>query len=179
MKRRIPLNIRILITGVVTLLVWAHIAWDYFNGGIPTHYILHDENMPGLPNWLGGIILPFFTWIVLSFIRRGEGEDQQHLWKNVILRGMAGILFSVGIAVFFTLGSSVTDFMMLALFLVAFFLPLYKPEYLLGYVLGAAFTFGAMIPMIAGPILLVIVMIFYKLPRWIYSLIKPKTNTNH
>jgi len=179
MKLKIPQKIKIFITIVVTLLVWAHIAWDYFNGGIPTHYILHDANMPGIPNWWGGIALPIFTYIVTSLIRRGEGEDQQRLWKNVFLRGLAGVLFSVCIAVFFMIGSPISDYMMLALFACGFLLPLYKPEYLLGYVLGAAFTFGAIIPIIAGPILLLILMIFYKLPRRVIKSLKSKKESSH
>lgn len=172
MQQKIPLHFKIGFTLLVTFLIWAHIAWDYYHEGIPTHYILQSEDMPGIPNWWGGIALPIFTWIVLSFVKRKKGENDQLLWRNVWLRGLAGVLFSVAIAIFFTLGSPMTEYLMLGLFLAAFFIKLYKPEYLLGYVLGAAYTFGAMIPILAGPILLMIVFLLYKIPRSALKLIK-------
>ncbi|MEO1487700.1 MAG: hypothetical protein AAFU57_18330, partial [Bacteroidota bacterium] len=61
---------RIALTLVVTALVWGHVLWDYFHDGIPTHYLFHDKNMPGIPNWIGAIILPFFTWILLHRMQK-------------------------------------------------------------------------------------------------------------
>ena len=67
---------RILITAVVTLLVWSHIAWDYFHEGIPVHYLLHNADLPGIPNWLGAIVLPFFTWFLLfSKVHQCQRQD--------------------------------------------------------------------------------------------------------
>ena len=36
---------------------------------------------------------------------------------------------------------------MIAIILLSFFIPLYHPEYLLGFVLGMTFTFGAILPL--------------------------------
>ena len=62
MKNQLSQHLRILITAVVTVLVWGHVAWDYAHEGIPVHHIFHSAAMPGMPNWWGAIVLPFFTY---------------------------------------------------------------------------------------------------------------------
>lgn len=166
---KLSLRLRITITVIVTLLVWGHIAWDYFHDGIPTHYIFHSEDMPGIPNWWGGIVLPFFTWFLLYRIhKRINGSEipvASESLRNVILRFLAAALVSIAIAIFFMNGIEVIDYIMGSLFVLAFFLPLYKSEYLLGWVLGASFSFGAMIPISFGSLLALVFFIFYKIFR--------------
>lgn len=167
---------RIIITLIITLLVWGHILWDYFNGGIPTHYLLHDDNLPGIPNWLGGIILPFFTWVVLHRIhKRVDAPEHKDTFRLAVYRFLAALGISVLISIFFTTGVDVIDYIMLAIFALAFVFPLYKAEFLLGWVLGSAYTFGAMIPMVMGLIFAGVLFLFYKLGRLAAGLFKPKT----
>ncbi|MGC1516195.1 MAG: hypothetical protein WA810_11525 [Maribacter sp.] len=58
--------------------------------------------------------------------------------------------------------------------MLAFFFPVYKSEYLVGWVLGSMFTFGAMIPMVFGSILAGLFFIFYYLPRKAWQLVNKK-----
>jgi hypothetical protein len=174
---KLPLRLRILITTIVALLVWGHITWDYFHGGIPTHYLLHDDNLPGIPNWLGGIILPFFTWFLLHriSIRVNNKIRETENLKRIGYRFASGVLVAIAIAVCFMNGIEVTDYIMGSLFVLAFFFPLYKSEYLLGWVLGATFSFGAILPMGFGSILALVFFIFYKVSRVIIGLFRPKS----
>lgn len=175
---KLTLRLRILITTIITLLVWGHIAWDHFHGGIPTHYILHDDNLPGIPNWLGAIVLPFFTWFLLYRIHiRIDLPDipvVSESIRKVFLRFIAAFLVSVSIAIFFTLEIDVIDYIMGGIFILAFFFPLYKSEYLLGWVLGSTFTFGAIIPIGFGSIFALILFIFYKVAGAILRLFRGK-----
>ena len=156
-------NRRILITGIVTLLVWGHILWDYFHGGIPTHYVLHDKDLPGIPNWWGGIILPIFTWFLLYRIhKRIDAVGNRESLRVIALRFLAGLAFAITISVCFLNDIDVVDYLMGLLFLLAFIFPLYKSEYLLGWVIGAAYTFGAIIPMGFGSMLCLLFFLFYK-----------------
>ena len=61
-----------------------------------------------------------------------------------------------------------------ALFILAFFKPLYKSEYLLGFVLGATFTFGGMIPMGFGSVLALLFFMFYTIGRILLGLLRSK-----
>lgn len=178
---KLTLRLRILITSIVSLLVWGHVLWDHLHGGIPTHYLLHDDNLPGIPNWLGAIALPFFTWFLLYKIHtRIDWPDipvASESMRKVLLRFALAFLLSVSIAVFFRLEIDIIDYIMGSIFILAFFFPIYKSEYLLGWVLGSTFTFGAIIPMGFGSLFILVFYAFYKFARLIWGLVKPRSNT--
>ena len=177
MNDKLTLRLRTTITVIVTLLVWDHLAWDHFHGGIPTHYLFHDKDLPGIPNWWGGIVLPFFTWFLLHRISKRVNNK---IWeienlKNIAYRFLAAFLVVIAIAICFTQEIDVIDYIMASIFLLAFVFPLYKSEYLLGWVLGASFTFGAMIPISFGSLLALVFFILYKIPRIIFGIFTKKT----
>jgi len=173
---KLSLIIRITITAIVTLLVWGHIAWDHFHGGIPTHYLLHDEDLPGIPNWLGGIVLPFFTWLLLHRIhKRIAGTDvASKSLRSVIMRFLLAMAVAISISIFFTLEIGLIDYIMPSIFILAFIFPLYKSEYLLGWVMGSAFTFGAIIPIGFGSLFALVCLMLYTIPRSIMNYFNSK-----
>ena len=162
---KLPLKLRVIITTLVTLLVWGHIAWDHFHGGIPTHYLLHDDNLPGIPNWLGGLILPFFTWFLLYRIHKRLDDPElpvvSESLRIVIIRFLLAMGVAITISVLFTYEIEIIEYIMLSIFVLAFIFPLYKSEYLLGWVMGSAFTFGAIIPIGFGSVFVVVFFIFH------------------
>lgn len=164
---------RIVITAGVSLLLWGTLLWDHFHGGIPTHYILHDDSLPGIPNWVGGLILPFFTWFLLYRIhKRTEGQEPvpaSDTLGAVLRRFWVAFAIAVSISIFFSLQIDVIDYIMLAIFALALVYPLYKAEYLLGWVLGSTLTFGAMIPMVFGSVLALVFYILYQIVTFIRS----------
>ncbi|MEM9361788.1 MAG: hypothetical protein AAGA43_04085 [Bacteroidota bacterium] len=165
-------NNRILITLLVTTLALIHILWDHFNGGIPVHYLLHDKSLPGIPNWLGALVLPFFTWLLLYRIgKRVNSTNSKDNLKLVALRFLAALIVSIIIAFCFTHDIALIDYIMLAIFVLAFIFPFYKSEFLLGWVLGSAFTFGAAIPMGFGSLFALVCFIFYHIGRFIKKLL--------
>lgn len=176
---KLTLRLRIVITAIITLLIWGHLAWDHFHGGIPTHYLLHNADLPGIPNWWGGIVLPFFTWFLLYRIHKrvdgGEMAAASESLKKVILRFLAAAVISILIAVCFMNGIDVIDFIMGTVFILAFIFPLYKSEFLLGWVLGSTFTFGAIIPIGFGSLFALVFFVFYKIARAILGLFRSKS----
>ena len=167
--------VRLSITLIVTLLIWGHILWDHFHGGIPTHYLLHNKSMPGIPNWLGGIVLPFFTYFLLYRVNKRYQRDLvTGIWKSIIIRFALGLMFAIGISVSFMNEIPITDYLMLSLFVLALFFPLYRSEYLLGWVLGASFTFGAIIPIGFGSLLCFVFYLLFKIGQWLLKLLKGK-----
>ena len=163
------LKTRIYFTGIVSLLIWSHLVWDYFHGGVPTHYILHRADLPGISNWWGGIVLPLLTWYLLYRIHvrivNKEKSGVPQNTTNIIYKFIAALLFGILLSFFFTIGSEFPGYMMIGLVLVSFFVPLYWPEYLLGFVIGMAYTFGVILPVGIGILLTLIFIITYKFVR--------------
>ncbi|MFT4567067.1 MAG: hypothetical protein ACI9FN_002031 [Saprospiraceae bacterium] len=42
------------IISIIAFVIWTVLIWDYFHGGVPSHYLLHDKDMPSIANWWGG-----------------------------------------------------------------------------------------------------------------------------
>lgn len=177
MNTTLTLKNRILFTAIVTLLIWMHLAWDYFHDGVPTHYLLHRKDLPGISNWWGGIAIPLLTWFLLYRIKKriyniDTNGDPKNL-NNVLYAFLGAFLFGVLVSFFFTIGSEVPGYMIIGLFILSFFIPLYRAEHLLGFVLGMAYTFGGILPIIFGSIFVLVFAIDYlaigAFMRYLYS----------
>jgi len=182
MNRGLTLKNHLLLTGIVTLLIWAHLAWDHFNGGVPTHFIMQSGDLPGISNWWGGFAFPLFTWFLLYRIKQRVNNDtvsdEVNSLRKIIYKFVAGLTFGVALSLFFTIGISVTDYMMIGLFLMSFFIPIYRVEYLLGFVVGTAYTFGAIIPIVFGTVLTVLFALIYKSTQAITVYLRSKFRMN-
>ena len=108
MNFKLTLINRILFTAIVTLLSWVHLAWDYFHGGIPTHYLLHRKDLPGISNWWGGIVIPLLTWFLLYRIKRrvyDKDINEASNTPNHVIYGFFGaLLFGILLSFFFATG---------------------------------------------------------------------------
>lgn len=171
MTEKLTLNKRLIFTGIVTVFFWTQLIWDYFHEGVPTHHILHQKDLPGISNWWGGVVLPLLTWILLYYISKRENKNDKSTHKDnltsILYRFLGAFFFGVLISIFFTLGiDDLPFYMMLGIMLVSFFTPLYLSEYLLGFVLGMTYTFGAILPIGVGALLSIIFIVAYKLVRF-------------
>lgn len=175
MPDKLTSNHHILVTVVITLLVWGHVLWDHLHGGIPTHYLFHSKDMPGIPNWVGAIILPFFTWFLLSRTRkRFNGNASRESLNKIVLRFLAALAVAIIMAVCFMNGIEIPKVVLLSILGLGLFFPIYYSEFLLGWVLGSAFTFGAVIPMGFGSIFALICFGLFMLGRLVVRLVKAK-----
>ena len=155
-----------------TLYGWTLIAWDYFHGGVPTHYLLHDKDMPGISNWWGLILVPLISFISLVRIGRRQSRNTEESNKRVAIRFSLAIAFSITLSILFFQSSEVGDYLMLAVFLLSFWFPLYKIEFYLGFFIGSIYTFGAFIPGLAGLILVGIYFLFHTIRKGIGNFIR-------
>ncbi len=169
MNQKLTFKARIIFTGIVAILIWTHLAWDYFHEGVPTHHILHRQDLPGISNWWGGIVLPLLTWFLLYLIQSSMNENDKSNIKSSSIyfayRFLGAFLFGILISFLFTIGSDMGGYMMIGIIMLSFFLPLFRPEYLLGFILGMSYTFGAILPIGIGILLTIIFIITYKFVR--------------
>lgn len=128
------------------------LAWQHVHGGVPAHHLLADPGLPTVSNWWGLLTLPLLAWFLLGRIEARRKADPAFAPRIMAAFGGA-LLYGAALAGLFTAGyTSVTDSMALAIFVLALFLPVYRAEFVLGFVLGMTWSFGAILPMIAAAI---------------------------
>jgi hypothetical protein len=167
------LKVRIYFTALVLVAIWSLLGWSYYHGGVPSHHILADESLPSFSNWWGGLILPVLTWFLLyrlhkRIIRDNNSDNSTPVnYLKSILYGFAGALvFGILLSVFFTFAyTDLAGYLMMSVVPLALFLPIYRAECLLGFVMGMTFTFGGVLPTGIGSILLAISAVLYLLIR--------------
>ena len=150
-------QLRSYLTGLVLLAELAHLTWEHFNGGVVSHHILHRSDMPAISNWWGLLLLPALTWFLTGRIQKrlvldsaGKGAATT-LPLRVAIGFVGSLLLGVLLAVSFTNHfESIASYLFQGMLLLAILLPVYRAECVLGFVLGMAFTFGAVLPTIVG-----------------------------
>jgi len=150
-------------TSIVTIAIWALLAWNYYHGGVPSHHILHREDLPAISNWWGGLLLPLLTWFLLYRIqKRVLRNNGERIPAGVLYAFAGGLLFGILLSVLFTLSySNISGYMVIGLFLLALVFPIYRAECILGFVIGMTFTFGVVLPTIFGSILALVGTLLY------------------
>lgn len=143
-------RLRIGLTALATLAIWSLLIWQHFHDGVPAHYLFQDSDMPRMSNWFGGLLLPVLTWGLLGLSRRRVMATDSGL-KPVIIGLVAGLAFGVGMSVTFFSGYAlITSYLFFSLLPLALILPVYRPECLLGFILGMSTAFGAILPTMFG-----------------------------
>lgn len=158
---------RFFFTGILTLLIGSWLVWDYYHGGVPVHHLLHRGDLPGFSNWWGALLLPVLSWFLLYRIQKRESnkigsQDCSHVVFGFLGALLTGVLFSI----LFSFGfEDVLGYIMLALFSIGLFLPTYRSEYLLGFILGITYVFGSVLPAIIGSVLALAGLLMHEVIR--------------
>lgn len=147
------LTARISITIIVTILIFGLLFWGHFHGGVPAHHILNQKDLPAISNWWGGLLLPVLTWFLLGRIEKRLAKDdavmQSAKNRNIKIVGLfvLGLIFGLGIAVSFTNDYNLfLDNVLYIILILSLLVPIYYPEFILGFILGMTYTFGAILP---------------------------------
>jgi len=140
-------------TLLVTIFIGATLIWDKFHGGVPYHHLLQRKDLPGISNWWGLMILPLLCWISFYKIQiRIEqlekiGNKQTSLIRNCLTGFFSALVFGIVLAVAFVNGqTNFINYQVDCLLLLFFLVPLFRSEYILGFILGMTITFGAVLP---------------------------------
>jgi uncharacterized membrane protein (DUF485 family) len=164
---------KIFITSIVTILILGLLCWQHFNGGVPSHHILQRKDLPEISNWWGGLLLPILTWLSLDRIERrlnkqvSTTQDTKSQYIKILRLFFFGLTFGLLIAVSFTNGyKHFLDKVPYIFLIVSFIIPIYYAEFILGFILGMTYTFGAILPTI-------FVLIIATLGFLIYRFIRP------
>jgi len=178
-------KLRIIITVIISVLILGLLMWDYFHGGVPSHHLLDQKNLPAISNWWSGLLLPVISWIMLGKIKT-RIENQTKI-KGRYKSGIKIVLWRFGIALIFGIILSVSFIKNYKLFLdnvpyllliLSFIVPIFFSEFILGFVLGMTYTFGAILPTAFILIIAGIGFVIYKFIRPLIMKLAQKLEIN-
>jgi hypothetical protein len=123
--------------------------------------------MPSISNWWGALTLPLLTWLALGRVGL-RLKDSRTSASAAIAGGVGALVFGAVLSAAFTLGySAIPNAQVQIVPLIAFFVPIYRAEYLLGFVLALAYTFGGVLPLVIGSVLAAVGFVLHRGPRWV------------
>lgn len=167
---------RIGATSLVTFLILGLLFWEHYHGGVTTHHILHRDDLPGISNLWGALLLPLLTWILLGKIKvRLENKISLTLQRNmekgrILWFFLIGLTFGIVLSVSFTYDYKLfLDNVLFILLALSLLIPIYYSEFILGFVLGMTYTFGAIIPTAFILILAIIGFLLFKFIRPLFE----------
>lgn len=159
-------RVRIVGTVCVAIAEWAFLAWQYAHGGVPSHHFLDRADMPAISNAWGALVLPGMAWVLLGRVQRRIVSQGSAAPRSAAIGFMSALCFGVLLSVFFARGDDqVTGALFESLFVIPLLIPIYRAEYLLGFVLGMAYTFGGVLPSVVGSILALVALVIHRYIR--------------
>jgi len=179
MEAKSILDHKVLVTLSVFFLTLLFILFEYFNGGVITHHLLAREDLPGISNWWGLVTVPLLSWISILLISKRrdaiiklEPAQLENYDAKILKAFLFALLFGITASLMWKFNlANILRYFILTPILFAFFKPVYLPEYLLGFVIGMQFTFGGILPIIVGTVLLILCFLVHKLTRVIMKTI--------
>ncbi len=170
-------------TGGAFLLTGFFILLEHVNGGVVSHHLLAREDLPAISNWWGLLTVPALAWITFFIIEKREGpvsqSDQSPPKKNrPQKRFLSALLFGITVSVLWEFGfEDVLQYVILLPFLLALFTPVHFPECLLGFAIGMLYTFGGILPIMIGLVILLGAFIIHSIMKLIKTIFVSKGNT--
>lgn len=144
-------RLRATIILLVAVLALLHLGWQWTHGGIVSHHLLANPALPAVSNGWGIIALPALAWVLSgSFLRRATSRPAA---RAILIAAFAGAAAGTALSLAFSLGS--TDhatLVLLAILLAGLAWPVYRAEYLLGFVLAMSWVFGPILPILVGAV---------------------------
>lgn len=146
---------KVVITAGITCLIVGWLLWAHFHGGVGSHFILRNKDLPEISNWWGGLLLPVLTWLLLGSIEKRLTKQETSLLQpkdqhfKILGLFLLGLLLGVSISVAFAYDyKPFLDNVLFIILLLSLLVPIYFAELILGFILGMTYTFGVVLPTI-------------------------------
>lgn len=165
-------NVKVLLSGTVTVLILCFLFWEHFHGGVASHHILQQQNLPVISNWWSGLLLPVLTWFLIGRTEKrignqaSQGQQINKLHNKALLLFITGLGLGVLIATSFTNEYSVfLDNVPYIILVLSLIIPIFYAEFILGFILGMTYTFGAILPTVFILLLAIFGILTYRFIR--------------
>lgn len=170
---------KIIATSIATVFVLGILLLEHFQGGVVAHHLFANKDMPKVSNWWGVLVIPLMTYLSLSLLQKrltNSDNKQKAISKQEYSGFLGAVIFGIAITILFFSAPTLPGYLVLMTFALAFFKPLYRPEYFLGFILSMTYGFGGVLPVLFGLIFVIIYLIEYRLIRQGILLIWKKIN---
>jgi hypothetical protein len=128
----------------------AHLAWEAMHGGIRSHHLLNQADLPAISNSWGILVLPMLGWMAAYFVRR-RATSGAHASSRALAALCGALAVGVALSAAFRMGwGNVTAGLFFAVLLSGVVPRIYRAEYAFGFVLGMTFVFGSVLPTMAA-----------------------------
>lgn len=169
MKARSIVRYKLPIIISVFLVTALFVLREYFYGGVITHHLLADPELPGASNWWGLLTISILAWVVVWFIerRQNNSQAQEEGFKKenrlIIKRFLIALVFGTLCSILWEFRlEEILQYLILLPVAIAIFVRVHWPECLLGFVLGMMYAFGGILPILVGVVLMLLTFIAYK-----------------
>lgn len=127
----------------------AHLIYEYLTGGVLSHHLLNNPNLPAISNWFELITLPLLGVVFGQRVRTNPSKKR---WAGIpvpMLTSLLGaIICGAMLAASFLFGAStITSAVLLVIFVCGLLFPVYRVEYILGFVAGMTLVIGGVLPL--------------------------------
>ena len=146
-----------------------HLVFEHVTGGVRSHNLLNRPDLPAISNWLGLVTLPLLGASLGLRVRTHPCPARILGMPRPVFIAFAGALVYGGVlATSFELGAAdITSAVFIGLFVVALALPVYRAEYIAGFVTGMTVTFGGVLPLLVAAVAGVFSFVVRFSFRWI------------
>lgn len=152
------------------------LAREHLDGGVLSHHLLANPDLPAVSNWWGLLLVPLLTWWAV-----GRAERRAQLaasggrsLKPAPLTGfLCALAYGGVLAALFVAGSPLVDYLFFGLLALALVLRLWHAEYLLGFVLAMSFVAGPVLPAMFGAVIAVFSWLVHTAARALWRRLRP------
>ena len=125
------------------LFVAGCLTLEHMRGGVVSHHLLADPNLPAISNWFGALTLPALG--ALFGYRLALTKRSRAMFTIFAIALLYGAVLA---GTFAYDAPHLTNTMFMALAPLAVLLPIYRIEYVFGFVVGTTYTFGGVLPLL-------------------------------
>jgi hypothetical protein len=128
--------------------------------------------LPAISNWWSGLFLPVLTWFLLTRTEKrllkhaSEAPETSKHTRSVLWIFLTALAVGISLSISFTYDyKPFLDNVLYILLVLSFIIPIYYAEFILGFILGMTYTFGAILPTAFILVMAVIGILNYRFIR--------------
>lgn len=167
---------RILLTLLALCAELALLAREHLHGGVLSHHLLANPDLPAVSNWWGLLLVPLLTWWTVGRIERrvrlaASGGSARK--PAPLLAFLCALAYGAALAALFAAGSPLVEYVFFGLLALALVVRLWHAECLLGFVLAMNFVAGPILPAMFGAVIALFSWLVHAAGRALWRRLRP------